>query len=217
MREPNAHEMTASWVLRDTAFVAAAALGACSSAPLPSSSLSWDGSMLGAAAQSQSSACADPPGFAFRGPCTAFTLAQSGGTALVPADGGYTFAYVFPKNSAPGSITLSFGTATRGQIGRDPQGNVFPAFTGPGTAFLYVVGSAPRTVKTFAVDGSTQLTLTNTKGFPGKTCVVSALHGTAWHPAPARPKISGTTLTLTLKMKSTEVLKGKSYLAFACR
>jgi hypothetical protein len=210
--------MITSWVFRDTAFVAAAAaLGACSSVPLPSSPLASDGSPLGAAARAQTTACAAPPGFAFHGPCSTFALTQDGGTASVPADGGYAFAYVFPKNAVPGSIKLSFGTAMRAQIGRDPQGNAFPAYTGSGTPFLYVVGVAPRSVKPFAVDGPTQIVLTNANGFPGKTCVAAALYRTTWHPAPARARIAGTTLTVTLTMKTTEVTKGKSYLAFACR
>jgi hypothetical protein len=167
------------------------------------------------AAHAFSTSCKNPPGYEFYGQCVAFTLTKAGGTATVPANKGYTFAYVFPPNDIPKSMALAIGDATIKQIGADPQGQAFPPYTGAGKTFLYAVAYAPQTTKEFAVKGNTQLIVTSTSPL-GKTCSAASLT-TKWEALPEKVKVTKNKLTITLKLAATNIQEGKAYLAFACK
>jgi hypothetical protein len=194
-------------------FAVTVALAACSgrgSSPLPQ--------LLSPSQGTAATACASGGGFPFNGPCTAFTFVRKGVTAKLGVNKGYSVSHVFPANTFGGSLQLHLGSAVLSQIGKNAAGASFPAYTSGGTAFLYLIGVSPRQSSSFYFKGPVKWVIATTARFPGTVCRMAALEGRQWFDTGIRAKPSGKQLVLSISDPyETDIVKGKTYAALACR
>ena len=143
----------------------------------------------------------------FSGACDTFTLKPSGGSFTLGSYDSITIKGSIGKNTVKTSakISLADATDTNGDIAKY-KGGSFPAYKARGTTVVYAAANnqTKQTIKPIEVQGHTvlQYIITDSKGFPGKTCGAALLGEKAgkfqWTAFPGTYKVKVKTVTISV-------------------
>ncbi|MBV9719659.1 MAG: hypothetical protein JOZ77_10085 [Candidatus Eremiobacteraeota bacterium] len=161
--------------------------------------------------KSHSTTCAkSPPQYwwIFAGSCDAFKLSPTGGSFSLAKYDDLTVTGSIGKNTVKGSATIDLADAVdkNGDIGKY-KGQAFPPYKANGTTIVYATANnqTTQTIKPITVKGKPvlQYVITNTKGFPGKTCAAAVLgQGRTgkleWTAFPGQAQVKGDKVTITV-------------------
>lgn len=202
-------------MIRAGAIAAAIALAACAghgaipSAPgVQAPSTFGDASPLAAFGDASPLAlktCAkDPPQWQWilKGACDAFTLKPTGGTFTLGTYDDISVKGSIGYNSLKGTATIDLADAIdkNGDI-ESYKGKSFTPYKGKGTTVVYAVADnqTSETIKPKSHAGKPvlQYVITDSKGFPGKTCGAAILGSKGWSAFPSTFGVKGHTVTIT--------------------
>jgi len=193
-------------MIRAGAIATAIALAACAGrGAIPTAPGALAPSSIGDMSPLALKTCAtDPPQWEwiFKGPCDAFTLKPTGGTFALGTYDDISLKGSIGYNSLKGSATIDLADAIdkNGDI-ESYKGKKFPAYKAKGTTVLYVVADnqTSETIKPKSHPGKPvlQYSITDSKGFPGKTCAAAILGKAGWTAFPGSFPVKGHTVTVT--------------------
>jgi hypothetical protein len=143
----------------------------------------------------------------FSGSCDTFVLKPAGGTFSLGSYDGITVKGSIGKNTVKTSAKVALADATNknGDIAKY-KGASFPAYRARGTTVIYAAANneTKQTIKPIEVQGKTvlQYVITDSKGFPGKTCGAALLgekNGKfQWTAFPGTYKVKVKTVTISV-------------------
>ena len=166
-------------------------------------------------------------GYVFGGQCATAQITSTGGNAMLKAYNGYTVKGAFGANDEATKAVFIVRDATgNGDISGTFNSAAWPAFTGSGTAFLYLaVTNTSSSTVTF--QATPKIVITNIKhgGFPGTSCTLYALTASGWldtgvmgTPQSAGKKgRSRVTFPATTLSTAIPFAAGPTYFGFACQ
>lgn len=143
----------------------------------------------------------------FNGACDTFVLKPAGGTFSLGSYDGITVKGSIGKNTVKTSAKVALADATNknGDIAKY-KGQSFPAYRARGTTVIYAAANneTKQTIKPIEQQGKTvlQYVITDSKGFPGKTCGAALLgekNGKfQWTAFPGTYKVKVKTVTISV-------------------
>jgi hypothetical protein len=143
----------------------------------------------------------------FSGACDTFTLKPTGGTFTLGSYQNISIKGSIGKNNVKGSakVTLADAVNKNGDIATY-KGQKFPAYKARGTTVVYAAANnqSTQTIKPIVQQGHTILkyVITDSKGFPGKTCGAALLgekNGKfQWTAFPGSYNVKGNTVTISV-------------------
>lgn len=143
----------------------------------------------------------------FKGACDTFTLKPTGGTFSLVSYNSISIKGLIGQNDLKTSVKVALADATdkNGDI-ESYKGKSFPAYKARGTTVLYASANnqSKNTIKPKVHQGKPvlQYVITDSKGFPGKTCSAALLgekNGKfQWSQFPGNYQVKGKTVTVTV-------------------
>jgi uncharacterized low-complexity protein len=165
-------------------------------------------------------------GYVFGGRCGSAQIKSHGGRGGIPPYLGYSARIAFGANTGitKKAVFVMRDATGNGDISGTLNGNAWPAFTGSGTAFLYLAVNNT-SASTVSFQKTPAIVVTNIKktGFPGTTCALYALTSTGWVATGVTGTPTGkkgrTRLTFAATQLSAAVSSppGPSYFGLACQ